>query len=420
MSFILGIQLVTCITVFLLGFFVFYKSRETEIRWFFWLFTLGVGLWNLSLFMTISGAGHPLIWGRLAFSFGMLALIGLYLFSTVFPSPGPYKKAEVTGIVGLGSLFFVLALTDAMIIQVTPIDHTYISGERTWVYGLFSIFSLFLIFASICKLSLKLKKARGVHKDQLRYVVLGIVGFLVPIVVTQLILPMSGIFRYNNLGPIFSGIMVGCLLYAMTQYRFMDIRGLIQRGVLYFMTLALLMLLYLASIFILDLTVVRRIVGLNPLLSSVIASAIIVLSFPKLKNYFHHKTDRFFFKNGYNYWDTLRRLENVLVSTIDIFELIGLLKETMTEVVKVRHARFLLLDSQGRITTLDNEELKKDRDELKGYRTTIIELVKSRSGITLCHELVHDLKYQTEQSKGREKIYQRVIAASRQLDISVI
>jgi len=65
---ILVIQFITFIVNLSLGFIVLLKNPKSRINRYFWLFAFGVAGWNLALFMTISGAGQPLLWGRLAFS----------------------------------------------------------------------------------------------------------------------------------------------------------------------------------------------------------------------------------------------------------------------------------------------------------------------------------------------------------------
>ncbi len=346
MSVILAIQFATFIANLLLGFLVLYKNPRSPVHWYFWLFAVGVAGWNLSLFMTISGAGQPLLWGRLAFSLASLMPTGLVLFAASFPWVDKRFHAERAIVLGLGIVFVILPLTNLIIKSVHVVDRTYITGELTPFYFVYLIHHFgFLIWAFV-KLILRGRKSRGIQKVQLKYVTGGVILFFVPLFITQLILPIFAIFRFNNLGPLFSIAMISSIAYAITRYRFLDIRVVIQRGLLYVTAISIATALYFFSVFVLG-ELFRKTAEITPLVSGIISAAAFAIGFPHFRDLFHRATDKIFFKGTYDYYEAMRAMSQALSSTIDLEKLLGSIEEIMRKTLKVSGVLFLLRDPSG-------------------------------------------------------------------------
>ena len=56
--------------------------------------------------------------------------------------------------------------------------------------------------------------------------------------VTNLILPTFSIFTFNWLGQILTVVFIGCITYTIIRYRFLDIRLVIKRSTIFFVSLA--------------------------------------------------------------------------------------------------------------------------------------------------------------------------------------
>lgn len=308
---ILLIQLSTFILVFSLGIFILYKNPRSQINRFFCIFALGTAIWNLSLFLVISEIGQPLLWGRLAFSFGSFMAMGLFLFSASFPWPDRRINLQKIALYALGILFFIIPATDLMIKSVKPVNRTYISGELTNVYFVFLIYYFGFLIASFVKLILKHKKSEGIQSTQLKYVILGVISFFIPVFITQLILPILGIFQYNNLGPLFSLPMIALIGYAIVRHRLMDIRVIVQRGLIYTMLLALTIGVYLSLINFLG-YFFQKAANLTVFLSAGITTMIGIFGVPVIERYFRRITDPIFFKDTYDYATALHELSEIL------------------------------------------------------------------------------------------------------------
>ena len=140
---ILTIQFLTFIINFLLGTFVLHKNPRSPVFWFFWVMATGIAGWNLSLFFAISGLGQSLFWGRLAFSFGALMPLGLYLFSISFPEKERLFWAKASAVVMPGVFFFVVSLTGAFIKSVQVVDRLYLTGSLTPVILFYVLYDIY-------------------------------------------------------------------------------------------------------------------------------------------------------------------------------------------------------------------------------------------------------------------------------------
>ena len=123
MKLILITQFITILLNVALGSLVLYKNHRSRTHWYFWIFTLGVAGLNLSLFMMFSGAGDPMLWGKLAFSLASLMPTGLSLFAASFPWPDKQFKLEKFLILATGVLFLILPLIIPMVRDDRVVDN---------------------------------------------------------------------------------------------------------------------------------------------------------------------------------------------------------------------------------------------------------------------------------------------------------
>lgn len=248
MNLILAIQFLTFVFNLILGFFVLYKNPKSYAHWFFWMFAFGVAGWNLSLFMIISEAGLTTMWGWLAFSLAAFMPTGLVLFAAAFPRPDKKFMLETILVLSLG-IFFVISPA------IIPVSKNVHSVNRAYIAAEFAPFSLiymvhhfgFFIWA-FSKLISKYKKSQGTQRAQLKYIIAGSLSFFIPLIIFNIILPNAfGVFKYNNLGPLFTLPMVGLISYAILRHQLMDIKIVIERGLIYSLLTALTASFYLAA-----------------------------------------------------------------------------------------------------------------------------------------------------------------------------
>ena len=181
MIFLLALQFLTAIVNFLLGWFLFFKNPRSATNQAFALFAVGVSGWNLTIFLTLIQAGSAtLLWGRLAFSFAALMATGLLWFVHEFPEPSKHTRTW-KGIAWVMSIiFFTIPASPYMITSVWIVDG-HIAGNLvpSW-YWTWDIFYLVTLTYAMIRTWYKTTQAKGLMRNQLRNVSLGITAFLVP------------------------------------------------------------------------------------------------------------------------------------------------------------------------------------------------------------------------------------------------
>ena len=133
-------------------------------------------------------------------------------------------------------------------------------------------------------------------KGQLKVLFAIYLFFLIVSVTTNWILPVYfQIFTFNAFGPTISLVVVGGIVYAITRYQFLDIRIVIQRGIIYTSLLAIVIGVYLTTVFLLGL-LFQRTTNVTILVSAGLTALIGIFGVPPLERYFRKATDRIFFK----------------------------------------------------------------------------------------------------------------------------
>lgn len=212
-----------------LAVFVFFKNPKKSRNVVFALFGIGTAGWNLSLYFALSGFDPLIWWGRLPFSFGALMAASLLWFVHDFPSRTKHFKFwSVLSLVS-GVIFFTLPLTPWMLRSV-DVSQGYITGDlNPSVYPLWVLFFLISLTYSLIRSWISLRREKGLQKSQGLAVVMGLTMFWVPVLVTNTILPLIGLFQWNSLGPVFTIFFLAFVAHAILRYRFLEIRWVFKR-----------------------------------------------------------------------------------------------------------------------------------------------------------------------------------------------
>lgn len=370
MNTILTIQAITFLANLGFGSFVLLKNIKSKINIFFGLFTASIAAWNLSLFLTLTEAGLPLFWGRLAFSFGSLGIMFIALFAIAFPYEDTRYKLKRNIILFLGIAVALIAGGPLMVKDVWIVNSEFIEGERVAVfYMMFALHFLGFLLYSLVRLIAKYKKSAYVQKTQLRYAILGVSAFLVPTLATQLILPAMGIFKYNNIGPVWTIPMIAIISYSIVRHQLMDIRVAIQKGILYSVLSAFVVGVYLAGIQTLG-YLFGNTTNVTIVLSGAFATVVGVISAPWVKWYFGKLTNPIFFKDTYIFSEALQELSHILGGNTDMQSLLEKVLNALRNILNVQKAHIVLApvgaDAKNRKYKIYRYYSHKDISELKG------------------------------------------------------
>lgn len=232
------------------------------------------------------------------------------------------------------------------------------------LYFSYLILSWSSIFYCGIRLLLALRhERRRTRRLQLMYVFGGLIlaGMLGSLFTT--ILPVFfGEFRFYSLGPLCSSVFFGLGVgYAITKHQFLDIRIIIQRGLLYTVVIASIGALY-VSFYAIVLHLVQVSSSTALFWSGALATTIGVFSAIPFERWFRMVTDPWFFKGQYDYADVMHELSRIPQETGDFDELVSKLERTLTEALRASFVTIALSTTQP----LGMQEAERFPIELEG------------------------------------------------------
>ncbi len=223
------------------------------------------------------------------------------------------------------------------------------SDVRMFTYGssyrFFSTYLIGYLLLGFIFLIKSYKKAMGVERLQIKYCLVGMfltAGFGVG---ANLLLPMTGISRFNWLGPSLTAIYVGFATYSIVRHRLMDINIVLQKGTTY----VLLMLLLYAPLFTLIIIGQKIYFGkISYLFSTALFFLffLVTIFFNRIKPRTEKIVEQFLFKNRYDYRETLGNFSKAMVSILDLQSLSRRIFETITETMGVEKASLFLWNEE--------------------------------------------------------------------------
>lgn len=312
-----------------LGAVMLMTRRDRPDIWYFTCAIFASGLWILAVYFSdVSTDLLGLAWWTKAAS---VAALGYSMFFALFAYAFRYGAPSIGQVLALG----LPALLNGIYIATFDSNSIYVSdpfsgfGYDRPVGGVLSgKFSAFLILYFIYYLlgfvilTWRGKSLSARQRLQAKYIRLGVSVSIVAAVLFDIILPLYGIDYLYALGPACSLFLVAAISYAIAQHNLLDIRVVIQRGLIYSVVLALFICVYLgclalAGVFVQELTEA----GIVMVAGATALGGII--GAPALEAFFRRATNRWFFKYRYDYGEALHELSETINTAFDLETLVG-------------------------------------------------------------------------------------------------
>jgi signal transduction histidine kinase len=286
--------LIASLACLFLGAFIYLKNIKRLLNVLWALFELSIAIWVFSQFVesTTSSKEVALFWNKILLCGVTFIPIFFLHFVTVFLSIRHRKIITASYLIGLS--FLALNFTPFMIKGVTfkPSLGYYTSPGPAY-YFLFLFFGLCVIFA-FSLIAHHFKTLITIKQEQLKYITIGsMIGFTCGFgnFLPTFNLPVFPIINYIF---ILSQIP---LMYAILEYRFMDISIVIKKTTVYSILVSLITILYFAIIYLTEL-LFRSFVGYKSILVALALVSLFTLIFQPLKDFIQSFVDKYFFKDS--------------------------------------------------------------------------------------------------------------------------
>ena len=340
---------------FLLGIFVYFKNKTSNVNKVAMFLNFGVALWCWSLF------GRELSFEKTtALFFIRLSYVGVISIPVIFLHfvASNLKQVNYKLILpayALGLIFQIFNFTPLFIKDAGPILSFRYYGIPGIVYPFFVISFAGIIVYSHYILIKYFKKSEGQTRNQIRYLLFAtVIGFVGG---GTGFLPNFGIEIFPFGFYLFS-VYVVLVSYAITKHRLMDINVVFKKGTTYVL---LLLLLFVPS-FLLIFIIQKLFLGEINYLFSVIVFCIlfmVAIFFNRIKPGTERAVEQFLFKDRYNYRDTLGKFSKAMVSILNLESLSKRIIETITQTMRVEKASlYVLYEERGGYHLLESRNIK--------------------------------------------------------------
>ncbi len=339
--------IVIAILNLLLGSMIFVKGSGKRANIIYSINILSLLGWIAGMFLYRSASQET----------GVFWCTVLYVAATLIPSIFLYftynfPVQEDKNVWKKGVLIFIL---NAAIIAATVIPGLIIKEVNirpglekeiifTQYYWFYFIYIFLLFNYSFYRLYRKLLTSRGVERQQILYVLIGVFLSAISAFVTNLVLPWAGYFVVNWLGQVSTIFMVIFTSYAILMYRLMDIRIVARKTFIYLGTGT-----FVYAAFYLIIWVYNKSFGgtfTNAALAfGLIAAPIFVLLFYRVDKGLKNFANKYLFVSLYNYQETINKLNDELTNHIELSKIIDLIVDTIKSTMQLDRAGVLLVNT---------------------------------------------------------------------------
>lgn len=327
--------LITCsVAISLLGALVLFRDpSQPGNRRFAWL-SLSIVAWTLFNYLSDNAQDHVLLYTRLTYFAGVMAILAVVQFIVHFPDKSVVNKNPfirfhtVWSLLLLPSVFF-----PEFVSKVDPQSGGIVTG--TLYYGFFAyvLYSL-LVIVPLTFLKQYRKSRSSLQRDQVLAIFWGVIIYAVLSIASNVVLPLLiNSWTSSRFGPAFALFFAASVAYSIIRHRLFDIKLAAVRSVAYILSLLVMtgiyfLLAYTASFLLFrDHITDTQGVSLSPV--NVFLALILAFVFQPIKHFFDRVTNNIFYRDAYSSDDFFAKLSSLLTSTTDLR---GLLETASNEI----------------------------------------------------------------------------------------
>ncbi len=347
----ISILAVTAILNLLVGSVVYIKNPRGATNRLFFALTIVFTVWSSVNYLSV----HPvllsqLVWVRLVLCCGALLNLAVFLTFLTFPNVSLLKSYYRWIKVSFYSTIFVMALTlTPFVFKTLKVSNGHADPVPEPGIGLFLLQTVGLVGASMVTVVSKYRSSKGLAREQLRLVLLGVVGTFTLIVISNFLLVVF--FNITSLVPFgsaFTLVFSFAFADAIVRHRLFDIRTAIARSIAYLLVIGAMITVYSVALFgLIDLLFKGSRYELLRQLLSVALIAPLALSFQAMKRFFDRLTNRLFYRENYDTQAVLDEIGTVMVEEFELYKILNRTRSVLNKALKSSSIEFILF-KEGR------------------------------------------------------------------------
>lgn len=342
------VVLLTAAVNIVLGLFSYIKNPKSNTNKLLAILTFILAFWSIANYYSLNSPTEEqtLFWVRMVMLITSPLGPVIFLFLSVFPKSELQIK-KTTLIILIMATFSVasISFTPLMFSKVDITNGVHPTpGIGLMFYGILLIGSLIAGFKVIFE---KYKKSAGIIKQQLQYLVLGVIVTFTLQAFTNFVLVVFNVSFLVVLGPTFSLVLVGFIFYAIIKHRFLDIRLVVARTVAYTLLVLSIAVFYVLVVFNFSELILGKSIDANQAYAYSVVTLLIAFTFQSIKHVLQGITDKIFYKDIYNPQKLIKDFSEIMNSTIDLEALTLNILEKVRQDMKVTRGAFALLSKNN-------------------------------------------------------------------------
>jgi len=224
------------------------------------------------------------------------------------------------------------------------------------------VWLLTCVIASVIHIVSKTRTLRGMERQRVRFVLLGIIGLAVAGMVPNLLLPsITGNNQYAQLGGLVGSLfLTTSTTYAIVRYSLLDITVVLRVGLIYSVTIGFLSLAFASLVPVLEGTL-TTFFHFPSSIGSFLMAFIIALAFQPVRYQVQRWVDQRFFKSVYDFRVALREAGNALATVTSSEALLATLENALVRTLRPRGIAIFL---HGHVDMLEPSAVSGQWDNL--------------------------------------------------------
>ncbi len=327
----------------ILAFFVFFKKNRDFVRITFTLLTLSFFIWIYGIGMEIIAPNKQwgLFWNDWLYSGAIF--IPTFFIQFIQSYLHKINKRILIPCYFISVIFLIFNFTPLFVLDVVPKGQFNYASVPGILFPFFVSYFFSAVIYSFYLIGKEFAHSIGIRRNQFKFLILGTtIGFLGG---STNFLLVFDLFQKAPVGNYFISLGLFIFFYAIVKHRLMDINIVFTKGTTY---LLLLLLLFIPSSILILMAQKIFFKEIHYLFSAVTIFLLLGVAFifNKIKPKTEKAVEQLFFKNKYNYRDTIGQFSKAMVSILDIESLSKKIIETITQTMGVEKASLFLWDEE--------------------------------------------------------------------------
>ena len=342
--------LIATVINLLLAIFVYLKDRRNPLNITFAISSILIASWTFDVFgfHIIKDSVFVKHWSLIMRLGTIFIPSTLFHFMMILSKSISKRKNMIYISYMISILFSILNFTPYFENEMIKREWAYFPKFSGLLYKILIINFIFWVFLGLAYVYNRYKKSESSHeKNQLGYFFLATASAAILCILPQILYGIGvKIYPIGGLGNIF---YTGIIAYAIVQHQLMDITIIVRRGILY--TTLTFVVVGTYSLIVGSFTGLFSIFNIAEdhsilMLINGFAGLFIALIFLPIKNKIQNTVDKLFFKDRYDYIETLKNLSNDLTTIFDLDKLLRTLLTRLMDTMHIERGYVMVYDSE--------------------------------------------------------------------------